>query len=121
MPEGRPTTTCAVIATRNVRIYSIKREMPTPTLIMRDCHNIGVFGHGRQFSPPFRGSGGHIQIYGNSSGVTIAPIVFDSIHGVTGEPTLREELDGHPRVEVIYPEGLSIYKRGELDDDAMRR
>ena len=71
--------------------------------------------------PPFRGSGGHLQILGKSDGVTIAPVVFDSTHGASGQPTLREELAGQPRREVIYPEGLSVYKRGQLDEAAMRR
>jgi hypothetical protein len=105
----------------NVRIYSVKREMPTPTMILRNCRNIGLFGHGRQCSSPFNGSGGHLQVLGGSDGVTIAPVIFDSTHGANGEATLRERLTRRPGVEVTYPEGLSIYKRGRLDDGAMQR
>lgn len=119
-PRAMPRSNVEMTDAANVRIYSVKREMPTPTLILRNCRNIALFGHGRQCSAPFRGSGGHLQVCGKSAGVTIAPVVFDSTHGASGEPTLREELAGQPRLEVIYPEGLSVYKRGHLDDAAMR-
>jgi hypothetical protein len=120
-PRATPWSNVEMVDAANVRIYSVKREMPTPTLILRDCHNIALFGHGRQCSAPFRGSGGHLQIIGKSAGVTIAPVVFDTTHGASGEPTLGEKTDGQPRREVVYPEGLSVYKRGQLDDAAMRR
>jgi len=120
-PEAAPRSNIEMVDASNVRIYSVKREMATPTLILRNCLNIALFGHGRQCSAPFRGSGGHLQVCGKSAGVTIAPVVFDSTHGASGEPTLREGLSGQPRLEVVYPEGLSVYKRGQLDDAAMRR
>jgi len=120
-PRATPRSNVEMTDAANVRIYSVKREMPTPTAILRNCRNIALFGHGRQCSAPFRGSGGHLQILGKSDGVTIAPVVFDSTHGASGQPTLREELAGQPRREVIYPEGLSVYKRGQLDEAAMRR
>jgi len=119
-PRATPRSNVEMVDAANVRIYSVKREMPTPTMILRNCHNIGLFGHGRQCSSPFSGSGGHLQVLGRSDGVTIAPIIFDSTHGANGEATLRELLTGRPSVEVTYPEGLSIYKRGQLDDGAMQ-
>ena len=33
--------------------------------------------------------------------------------------TIREAIDGHKPVAVTYPECVSVYKRGELDDAAM--
>ncbi|MBN2451804.1 MAG: hypothetical protein JXR77_15555, partial [Lentisphaeria bacterium] len=120
-PAAAPRSNVEMVDAANVRIYSLKREMATPTLILRDCRNIALFGHGRQASAPFAGSGGHIQILGNTTNVTIAPVVFDTTHGPSGEPTLREDLTGGRRVDITYPEGLSLYKRGETDDAAMQR
>ena len=119
-PGATPRSNVEMVEAVNVRIYSVKREMPTPTMILRDCRNIGLFGHGRQCSPPFSGSGGHLQVLGRNDGVTIAPVIFDSTHRTNGEPTLCEHLIGRSRNEVTYPEGLSIYKRGRLDDEAMQ-
>ena len=120
-PCATPRSNVEMVDAANVRIYSVKREMPTPTMILRNCRNIGLFGHGRQCSQPFSGSGGHLQILGKSDGVTIAPVLFDTTHGANSEPTLRENLTGYPSVEVTYPECLSIYKRGQFDDGAMQR
>jgi hypothetical protein len=119
-PKGTPNANVEMDHAANVRIYGLKREMPTPTMILRDCHNIGLFGHGRQASPPFKGSGGHIQVLGNCSGIEVAPMIFDLVQGITGEPSLREKLTGQPVHEVIYPDCLSVYKRGTLDDAAMQ-
>lgn len=120
-PASTPRTNIELTNASNVRIYSIKREMPTPTLILRDCHNVGIYGVGRQVSNPYRGSGGHLQILGDSDGIEVAPVVFDSVaQQPNGEPTLREALAGRPPVEVSYPECLSVYRRGRLDDNAMR-
>jgi hypothetical protein len=58
---------------------------------------------------------------GDSPCASGARVVFDSCHKPTGEPTLREERNNGPPVEIVYPEGLSLYKRGELDDAAMGR
>ncbi len=120
-PRATPGSNIEMTDAANVRIYSVKREMPTPTMILRDCRNVALLGHGRQCSAPFAGSGGHLQVLGRSDGITIAPVVFDSTHGPSGEPTLREAITGGPAAEVLYPEGLSVYKRGRLDDAAMRR
>ncbi|MBN1673176.1 MAG: hypothetical protein JXR37_19180 [Kiritimatiellae bacterium] len=118
-PAATPAANVEMTHAANVRIYSVKREMSPPTLILRDCRNVALFGHGRQASRPTRDSGGHLQVLGSCDGVTIAPVLFDTTHGPNGEPTLREELAGGRRLEVIYPDGLSVYKRGELNDAVM--
>ena len=119
-PKATPATNVEMVRAANVRIYGLKREMSPPTLILRDCRNIALFGHGRQASPPFSGSGGHVQVLGKCSGIVVAPMIFDIAHGPTSEPTLREQLTGGTTHEVIYPDCLSVYKRGALDDNAMQ-
>ncbi|MBN1673149.1 MAG: hypothetical protein JXR37_19035 [Kiritimatiellae bacterium] len=117
--ENRPRAEVEMTNAANVRIYSIKREMRSPTLVARDCRNIGVFGHGRM-GRPFEGSGGQFQFYGNSTDLTIGFAVQDSAHRPpNGEPLLREHLAGGKPVELLCPDALSVYKRGELDDAAM--
>lgn len=116
-PETTPKTNVEMIGTENVRIYGVKREMATSTLILRDCRNVALFNHGRQASQPFRGSGGHFQILGASDNIAIGPAIIDVAHGTAnGEPMLRESLAGGATHEILYPECISIYKRGELDD-----
>ena len=120
-PKHRPRAEVEMTHAANVRIFSIKREMRSPTLIARDCRNIGVFGHGRM-GIPFKGSGGQFQFYGRSKNLTIGFAVQDAArHPPNGEPLLREHLAGGKPVEILCPDALSVYKRGELDDAAMWR
>ena len=119
-PKATPATNVEIVRAANIRIYGLKREMSPPTLILRDCRNVALFGHGRQASPPFAGSGGHVQVLGACSGIVVAPMIFDIVHGTTGEPTLREQLTGETGHDIMYPDCLSVYKRGTLDDNAMR-
>jgi len=119
-PAATPATNIEIADAANVRIYSIKREMTTPTLILRNSRNIGIFGHGRQVSEPFAGSGGLLQIDAASAGVTIAPVLFDTLdHPTHGEATLREVLADGREAKIDYPDCLSVYQRGELDESAM--
>ncbi|OPZ12990.1 MAG: Pectate lyase superfamily protein [candidate division BRC1 bacterium ADurb.BinA364] len=106
-----------LIGAQNVRIYGTKREGDGPTAIVRDSRNVGYFGHGRQVSNTPSGSGGMLQVLGSSENITIAPVIPDSTGSVpNGEPLVREHLSGGSVNEIIYPDCLSIYKRGELDD-----
>lgn len=115
-----PATNIAIDNAANVRIYSVKREMATPTLILRNSRNIGLFGHGRQVTEPFAGSGGLLQIDAACTDVTIAPVVFDTLdHTPHGEATLREVLPAGREARVDFPDCLSLYRRGALDDAAM--
>ena len=121
-PAGTPATNVELTDASNVRIYCIKREMVTPTAILTNCHNVGIFGHGREVSVPYAGSGGLLQVLGNSDGITIAPVLFDATdYAQNGEATIRSAIEGEAPVAVTYPECVSVYKRGELDDAAMGR
>jgi len=117
--ENRPRAEVEIANASNVRIYSVKREMSSPTLVVRDSSNIGLFGHGRM-GIPFKGSGGQFQFYGRSKNLTIGFAVKDTAgRSPNGEPLLREHLAGGKPVEILWPDALSVYKRGELDDAAM--
>ena len=43
---GKVAANMEMVNARNVRIYGIKREGRSPTLIVKDCQNIGVFAEG---------------------------------------------------------------------------
>ncbi len=110
-------TNIEIADSRNIRIYGTKREGNSPTIILRDSRNVAYYGLGRQVSNPFRGSGGLLQIYGDSADIVIAPAIPDSIGSTpNGEPMLREQLAGGQTIEIAYPECISVYKRGEIDD-----
>ena len=68
-----------------------------------------------------KGSGGYIQIGGTSDRLLMPLILVQLVWGEpNGEPLLTEALDGRPKVSVTWPESISLYKRGELDDAVMR-
>jgi hypothetical protein len=110
-------TNIEITNAENIRIYGTKREGDSPTIILRDSRNVAYYGLGRKVNNTFRGSGGLLQIYGASDNIVIAPAIIDSIDSVpNGEPMLREQLAGGQKIEIAYPECISVYKRGEIDD-----
>ena len=65
----------------------------------------------------WKGLGGYVQIYGRSHDLLLAIFNIQSATETpNGEPMLREALIGHPPAEVLWPENISIYKRGEIED-----
>jgi len=114
-------TNCEIIDSENIRIYSVKREGVSPTLIVRDSRNVAMFSSGAMRGANKSGLGGYVQVYGASDGITMANLITQTVNeqDPNGEPMLREDLDGLPRVEVVWPECVSVYKRGALDDAAM--
>jgi len=105
----------------NIRIYSVKREGNSPTLIVQDSRNVAMFSSGAMRGAIKSGLGGYVQVYGTSDQVLMANLITQTVNegDPNGEPMLREDLAGSPRVEVTWPECVSLYKRGALDDDAM--
>jgi hypothetical protein len=106
-----------MIDSRNIRIYGIKREGRSPTLVMKDCGNVAVYTQGAMREGIGEGSGGYIQIRGACDGILMPLILVQTVWGApNGEPLLVETLDGHPKTSVVWPESISLYKRGKIDD-----
>jgi hypothetical protein len=105
-----------IVNSKNIRIYSTKREGRSPTIIIRDSQNIGYYGMGRFNGGIWSGIGGYIQILGNSANIVFAPVVLDNIHGSGGYPMLMEAITGLIPEQIDWPGNVSIYKRGELSD-----
>jgi len=117
---GRVAANLEMTNSRNIRIYGIKREGRSPTMIINSCYNIGIFSQGCMREGINEGSGGYIQILGKSDGIVIAMTMVQFAQGVPNtEPLLIEALDGKEKVSVIWPESVSVYKRGEIDDTKM--
>jgi len=105
---------------RNLRFYGIKREGRSPTLILNDSHNVGFFALGAMREGIAAGSGGYVQMRGASDRVLVALAAVQLNSAVpSGEPLLIESFAGKKPVAVTYPDSVSLYKRGELDDAAM--
>lgn len=100
----------------NIRIHNMKREGSSPTIIIRDSKNIGVYGMGRLNSSSNSAYGGYNQIYGESDNILFANILLDRQKSSKISPILEEDIDGHPYLKIDYPNCISIYKRGELKD-----
>jgi len=65
--------------------------------------------------------GGYVQIYGHSDGILLTNFnTQKAAKAPNGEPMVCEEIDEGRRVTVIWPDSLSVYKRGEIDDSAIQ-
>jgi len=115
---GSTPANMELVNSQNIRIYGIKREGATPTLIVNNCENVAVYGQGAMREGLSASKVGYVQIKGDSNGI-LMPLILVQAKGTTGAATLIESLTGEPTVSVTYPEGLSIYKRGEIDDTKM--
>jgi hypothetical protein len=120
-----PDANVEVDGASNVRILSMKREGETNTLIVRDSTNVALYSTGVMHSPPLGNStqpmrrGGYVQVLGASAGVLMTNLdVAFTTDGPNGEATLRESFDGGAGVWVTWPDGVTVYKRGELNDSA---
>lgn len=117
---GKVAANMEMVNAQNIRIYGIKREGRSPTLIINNCCNVGIFTQGAMREGIAEGSGGYIQIRGSSDGLLMSLILVQVAWGApNNEPLLIEALDGKEKVSVIWPEAVSLYKRGELDDGKM--
>ncbi|MGD2175900.1 MAG: glycosyl hydrolase family 28-related protein, partial [Candidatus Brocadiaceae bacterium] len=68
---------------RNVCIYGLKGENPTPILVARDTDNVSVFGYGGNAIPP---AGESLLLFERTSNFLVANLV-DRPMGVRGDPT----------------------------------
>ena len=111
----------------NVRIYSVKREGSSPTAIIRDSHNIALFASGAMRNPTHRELGGYVQVLGKSKDILMSTVIvqhvksLDAKNGEEEEPLLNQIIDGEKPLRVNWPESISVYKRGTLDDSMFER
>lgn len=117
-PAGTdPWTNVEVNGASNVRIYGGKREGSAPTVTMVDAQNVACYCGGQMLGNDM--DLGYYGVRGNSDGILVA-CEFVNNHSATAQNyTLLEDRDSSPAIGVVWPGGVSLYKRGEIDDDAM--
>lgn len=118
--KGEPsgTTPEANIELRNaanVRIYSMKREGSSPSVLVNDSANVGIYGSGAM---RFGVAPGYVSVQGSSTNVIAAAILVQHHGSAAIGYTVREDLDTTAQDGVPWPNGVSLYKRGHLDDAA---
>ena len=108
-----------VTGASNVRLLGLKREGTRPMLVITNSSNIGAYSGGAlRGNPEYNGL---FQVLGASSNVLIANL---NVHyGPGGEGSsdymLYEAINGQPVTNILHPNNVSLYKRGELNDAIM--
>ncbi len=112
-------TNCEILNSSNIRLYSNKREGDAQTFIITNCDNIAAYGFGRQHHKP-SAAPDQTTINGSSTNILIAPSLFDQKdQGSTTDGMIKQDVDSPSgAVQVDYPEGVSLYKLGTIDDAA---
>lgn len=84
--------------------------------------NIAIYANGAMRDEPFPGARAHLDIRDGSSDILIAGIcpqsLYRSISGSTNLATLYDEV-AEPDQFIPYPNMVSLYKRGTIDDSFM--
>jgi hypothetical protein len=111
-----PREAWEVTGAENVRFYGVKKEGRATQLRVTDSQNVAIFGYSTnaQLTQP-----DHIEFFGDSNNLLAALIMNNDAPVSATNYQLVEDLDATALVGVTFPEGVSIYKRGEIDDAAL--
>ena len=99
----------------NIRWLGWKREGLSSMLLLKDTRNFALYGAGAMRDRPAAGTG-HFEITGTSTNLLLANLLVQTAISPTAAFTLIETIDGQSRNAIAYPEGVSLYKRGAIDD-----
>jgi len=114
-----------IVNGQNIAILGVKREGMSPSIVMRNCRNVAVYSSGAMRSEPFDGSGGYLQVLGDSGNILIANAlvqkVADDAALTNNEPILMEMLSEGTTNQVFWPDGVSLYKRGQFNPILLQR
>jgi hypothetical protein len=121
LEKGKGLTRCEIKNARNVRIFSVKIETRQPIFKVHNSENIAIFSSGAMRHPcelidgrP----GAYYWVTGSSNNILFANI-NPQRRGEGGESFTLLEDTVHGKTSVNYPVMVSVYKRGEIDDEAM--
>lgn len=107
-----------LVGASNVRFLGLKEESYFPYILMTNCTNIAAYSFGNaQFKIPV--GNGFFQVLGASTNILLANLTVmapDVKPGLTGN-MLSEAITGQPATNVLWPNNISIYKRGEISDN----
>ncbi len=120
---------------QNIRFYGIKNEGGgifnqhttdwgiIPSLLIKDSQNVALFGGAalREQISVHPDNPGAFVILGSSDNILISNIVPHVVRTLppNGNAIIFEDLDGLPSAEIAWPDAVTLYKRGEIDDSVM--
>lgn len=104
----------------NIRWIGWKREGACSMLRLENATNFALYAAGAM-REALAEDRSRFDIAGACTGIQFANILVQADEG-TNAPTatLRETIGGQPTNAVVYPAGVSLYRRGVMDDEAMR-
>ena len=111
----------------NVRIYGIKREGASPTVMVRNSRNVAIYSCGAMRNPVHHRLGGYLQFLEGSNDVMVAVVVVQAVKTLQDdpkkaqEPLILDKTDGEEEKIINWPDSVSIYKRGRIDDAPFRQ
>ncbi|MBN1674872.1 MAG: hypothetical protein JXR37_27760 [Kiritimatiellae bacterium] len=111
-----------IVGAANVRIYGMKREGASPSVIVRDSRNIALYSSGAMSGPINPELGAFMQIRGACKDILMTNVKPRDMGGkaANGCFVLEEAVTGLSPVNVSpWPNGVSLYKRGRIDDTQM--
>lgn len=115
-PGSIPYTNIEVRNAQNVRIYSMKREGQSPSVMIHDCINVACYGGGSMLGQEKT----YYGVYGSSTNILIAmQLVQAHTNSSIGHYTVVEDLNTSAVNGIVWPRGVSVYKRGHLADTSM--
>lgn len=113
-----PWSNCEIRNAANVRVYCMKREGSAPSVTVNDAQNVALYGGGQMLGNDM--DLGYFGAIGSSNNVLCAMIYPQTFGATAANYTLREDLEATAPIGVGWPNGLTLYKRGTLDDEAVR-
>jgi hypothetical protein len=109
-----------IVDASNIRLYGMKREGCSPSIIVTNSNNVALYSSSPNTNGVFSGLGGNLQILDSSTNVLMANVNSRTLNqNPNGEANLREALTAFSAVSIPFPNMVSLYKRGEIDDAAM--
>jgi len=104
----------------NIRWLGYKREGESSMLLLSNVTNFALYSAGAMREALPLGEG-QFEIIGDCANLLFANVLVQSDEGTNPVSwILMEALTGQPTNSVTYPEGVSFYKRGTIDDEVMR-
>ena len=114
---GYMLTNIEITNADNVRLYSMKREGTTATVIVTDSNNVAMYGSGgfQNFNL------GINQVLGASNGILyVQNLIQQHSSSVPAGYTIYENVTGGGGVKSIaWPNGVNLYKRGTINDSSV--
>jgi hypothetical protein len=117
LEHGHDDVDTEISGASNVRMVGMKRENDVPVLLVTNSANIAAYGFGFAYDSP--AGDGYFQVRGSSTN-----ILFANLTCMVGGPNttanmIYEAINGQPITNVVWPNFVSLYKRGEINDTNM--